>query len=143
MLESLMLLALAAAPHDLPAPAPREIPSERLANYWIMDPATVAGDVSNSARGIDVPGCAAVSFVVEKDGTTSQVRVRRVEPAGDFGPIAKSIAAGLRFDPTPFNAGRERVFSWLIFPFTLPAEEAARAAVMQRCVLHDLHFGDG
>jgi hypothetical protein len=142
MFEPLMILALAAAPQVMPLPAPREVPSERLANYGSMDQPAVAGDVPNSARGIDVPGCAAVSFVVEKNGTTSHVRVRRVEPAGDFGPIAQSIAAGLRFDPTPFNAGRERVFSWLLFPFNLPADETARAAVMQRCVVHDLHLGD-
>lgn len=142
MLESLLILALAAATPVAGSPVPREVPSERLENYWVMDPSAVAADVSNSARGIDVPGCAAVSFVVEKNGTTSHARVRQVEPAGDFGPIAASIAAGLRFDPTPFNAGRERVFSWLIFPFNLPADAAARAAVMQRCVVHDLHWRD-
>lgn len=142
MLQSLLILSLAAnagaAAGSLAAP--QEIPPDRLKNYWIMDASKASGDVPNAARNIDMPGCATVSFVVEPDGTTSHVTVRRVVPAGDFGGIAESVAKGLRFDPTVLNGGRQRVFSWLIFPFNLPSDPTARSSVMQRCAMTSLHL---
>jgi hypothetical protein len=121
---------------------PKVVASEQLAKYWVMTNTSVDADVPNFGRNMNVPACAAVSFVVEKNGTTSNIRVQRVVPDGDLGKVAKSVAAGLRFEPTAVNAGKSRVFSWLIFPFNLPKDPAARTAVMKRCQIDRIDWKD-
>jgi hypothetical protein len=121
---------------------PRVIPSEQLAKYWVMSNTSVAADVPNFGRNVNEPGCAAVSFVIEKNGTTSNIKVQRVVPEGDLGKIAKSVASNLHFEATLLNAGKDRFFSWLIFPFNLPADPGARTAVMQQCLIEKLDWKD-
>ena len=121
---------------------PTVVPSERLENYWTRAASTIDANVPNHGKNLNVPGCATVSFVVESDGTTSTIKVQNVVPEGDLGSVAASVAAGMRFDATAFNAGKKRVFSWLIFPFNLPSEPAARSAVMQKCQITQLGWKD-
>ena len=121
---------------------PRVIASEQLAKYWVMSNTSVEAEVPNFGRNVNEPGCATVSFVVEKNGTTSTVKVQRVVPEGDLGKIAKSVASNLHFEATAMNAGKDRVFSWLIFPFNLPAEPAARTAVMKQCQIEKIDWKD-
>jgi hypothetical protein len=121
---------------------PKVIASEQLAKYWVMTNTSVDADVPNFGRNMNQPGCATVSFVVEKNGTTSTIRVQRVVPEGDLGKVAKSVAAGLRFEATALNAGKDRVFSWLIFPFNLPQDPAARTAVMKQCQIDRIDWKD-
>lgn len=131
----MILLALAcAAPASAQSVAPvRVVKPDNLARYWVMVNASIEADVPNIARNISSPGCAAVSFVVEKDGSTSTIKVQHLVPQGDLAGIATSMAKNMRFEPSLSNAGRDRVFSWLIFPFNLPSDPAARTAVMQQC----------
>jgi hypothetical protein len=139
------VLAIVASPlaiAQMDRTPPRVVPSEELDQYWTMTNTSVNADVPNVGRNMDQPGCATVSFVVEKDGTTSTIKVQRVVPEGDLGKVAKSVAAGLRFDPTAVNAGRSRVFSWLIFPFNLPKDPAARTAVMKQCQIDRIDWKD-
>jgi outer membrane biosynthesis protein TonB len=117
---------------------PRVVPADKLAGYWAMNASSISADAPNYGKNIEQPGCATVSFVVEKDGTTSTIKVQKVAPEGDLGKIAASAAKSMRFEATIANAGRDRVFSWLIFPFNLPADPAARTAVMQRCAVEKL-----
>ncbi len=121
---------------------PQVVKSEKLASYWTMINSSVEADVPNYAKNINGPGCATVSFVVEKDGNTSTAKVQRVVPEGDLTKVALSVVANLHFEPTAFNTGRERVFSWLIFPFNLPKDPAARTAVMQKCLVENLGWSD-
>jgi hypothetical protein len=121
---------------------PKVVASEQLAKYWVMTNTSVDADVPNFGRNMNVPACAAVSFVVEKNGTTSNIRVQRVVPDGDLGKVAKSVAAGLHFEATALNAGKDRVFSWLIFPFNLPQDPAARTAVMKQCQIDRIDWKD-
>jgi hypothetical protein len=131
-----------AAAQSMDHTPPRVIPSEQLDKYWAMTNMSVNADVPNVGRNMNEPGCATVSFVVEKDGTTSTIKVQRVVPEGDLGKVAKSVAAGLHFEATAFNAGKDRVFSWLIFPFNLPADPAARTAVMKQCQIDRIDWKD-
>jgi hypothetical protein len=48
------------------------------------------------------------------------------------------MAKNLHFEATVSNAGHQPVMSWLIFPFNLPADPAARKAAMQPCVIDKL-----
>jgi hypothetical protein len=121
---------------------PRSVTPENLAKYWSLISSSLEANVPLGGRGLDVPGCATVSFVVEKSGRTSTVKVQKVEPPGDLGGVAASAAASLEFEPTVTNAARDRVFSSLIFPFNLPADPAARTAIMQKCVIEPLRWSD-
>jgi hypothetical protein len=121
---------------------PKVVASEQLAKYWVMTNTSVDADVPNFGRNMNVPACATVSFVVEKNGTTSTIKVQRVVPDGDLGKVAKSVAAGLHFEATALNAGKDRVFSWLIFPFNLPQDPAARTAVMKQCQIDRIDWKD-
>ena len=138
----LLLGAPFAAAQSMDQTPPRVIASEQLSKYWVMSNTSVNADVPNFGRNMNEPGCAAVSFVIEKNGSTSTIKVQRVVPEGDLGKVAKSVAANLHFDATVINAGKDRVFSWLIFPFNLPADPAARTAVMKQCVIEKLDWKD-
>lgn len=131
-------LAIAAAVGAQDMTPPRVVPTDKLAEYWAITNTSVDVDMPNSGVNLDKPGCATVSFVIEKDGSTSTIRVHRVVPPGDLGRVAASEAASLHFAPTMANAGRSRVMSWLIFPFNLPQDPEARKAVMQKCYIKSL-----
>lgn len=137
-----LLVCAGASAQSMNQAPPRVVPSEKLASYWTMINSSVEADVPNIARGLNQPGCATVSFVVEKDGNTSTPKVQRVVPAGGLDKVALSVVSHLHFEPTPFNAGRERVFSWLIFPFNLPKDAAARTEVMEKCLVKNLGWAD-
>ncbi|MEP7044421.1 MAG: energy transducer TonB [Dokdonella sp.] len=121
---------------------PRVVAAEKLPDYWVLNGASIQADAPNYGKNIEQPGCATVSFVVEKDGSTSTIKVQKVAPEGDLGKVAASAAASMKFEPSVSNAGRDRVFSWLIFPFNLPADAAARTAVMQGCAVAKLAWTD-
>ena len=137
---SLLLLISAGA---IAAEKPQTIPPERLQNYWLLLSGTAKqANVPNSGRNLDAPTCAAVSYIVEKDGSTSNIELKKLVPDGDLGKVAKSVASGLHFEATAHNAGKDRVFSWLIFPFNLPADPAARTAVMKQCQIDKIDWKD-
>lgn len=139
----LPLLTLLLVPGVVFAQAnPRSVTPDNLAKYWSLISSSLEASVPLGGRGLDVPGCATVSFVVEKSGRTSTIKVQKVEPPGDLGGVAASAAASLEFEPTVTNAGRDRVFSSLIFPFNLPTDPAARSAIMQKCVIEPLRWSD-
>jgi hypothetical protein len=137
-----LLTFLALSPAAYAQKAPRSVSPDNLAKYWVMMNSSVEGHAPLGGKGLDQPGCAAVSFVVEKTGRTSNVEVQKVEPPGDLGRMAASVAASLEFEPTMSNAGRDRVFSSLIFPFNLPPDPEARKAIMERCVIKPLRWSD-
>lgn len=118
--------------------APKAVKPDRLSQYWTLDNNSVEAEVPNMARGIAAPTCAAVSFVVEADGSTSRVKVQKVVPESQLRGIAESMGKHIRFNPTTTNMGRDRVFSWLIFPYNMPSDPAQRTAVMQPCLLDNI-----
>ena len=140
--RSLAILALVACStvgaQSMDQSTPLVVPSEKLATYWSLLNATVEAQVPNYGKNLDQPGCATVSFVIEASGQTSTVKVQNVVPEGDLSRVALSMAKNMRFEATPFNAGRRRVFSWLIFPFNLPDDKAQATAVMKECYLENV-----
>ncbi|MFZ2234877.1 MAG: hypothetical protein WBP11_09395 [Dokdonella sp.] len=121
---------------------PKAVKPERLAHYWALDNSSVEADVPNMARGIAQATCAAVSFIVESDGSTSHVKVQKVEPESQLRGIAESMGQHIRFNPTVDNMGRDRIFSWLIFPFNMPSDPDQRSAIMQPCALDTIALKD-
>lgn len=138
-------LAVAAADASadrIPAGVKR-IEPDRLAHYWLLDPASAqAANVPNSGYGLDTPTCAAVSYVVEKNGATSHVKLERVVPDGPLGKVAVGVVKALRYAAASQNAGKDPVATYVVMPFNLPAavstnpaDRAARARALDACKL--------
>jgi hypothetical protein len=125
----------------LAAEKPQVIPPERLGNYWLLAQSPQA-NAPNSGRNLDAPSCAAVSYIVEKDGSTSHAKLERLVPDGDLGKFAVSVVAGMQFAPAKQNLGKDRVFTYVVIPFNLPDaasanadDRAKRASVLAACKL--------
>lgn len=120
---------------------PQVIPPERLANYWLL---ASSGDANapNSGRNLDAPSCAAVSYIVEKDGSTSHAKLEKLVPDGDLGKMAISVVVGMQFAASTQNPGKDRVFTYVVIPFNLPdaastnpADRSKREQVLAACKL--------
>ena len=123
------------------AEKPQVISPERLANYWLLA-GNADANAPNSGRNLDAPSCAAVSYIVEKDGSTSHAKLERLVPDGDLGKVAVSVVASMQFAASKQNLGKERVFTYVVIPFNLPdatspnaADRAKRASILAACKL--------
>jgi hypothetical protein len=139
-------LALAiAASSGYAAEKVQTIPPERLANYWLLQSSSAAQtNAPNSGVNLDAPTCAAVSYVVEKDGSTSHVKVERIVPQGDLGKVAFGTVSGMRFAPAPTNLGKDAVYTYVVMSFNVPGaqstnkdDKALRIRVSDACKLDD------
>ena len=143
---SLPLFALfgaCAASAAFAAEKPQAIPPERLQNYWLLAD-TGNPSVPNSGRNLNAPSCAAVSYVVEKDGSTSHVKLERIEPDGDLSKVAVNVVGAMRFAPAQQNIGKTPVLTYVVLPFNLPdatsphaADRELRAATLAKCRLEN------
>ena len=121
------------------AEKPQTLPPERLQNYWLLA-APPEPLMPNSGRNLNAPSCAAVSYVVEKDGTTSHAKLEKLVPDGDLGKVAVSVVSAMRFAAAPQNPGKTPVFTYVVIPFNLPdpttpALAAQRANALAACRL--------
>jgi len=142
-----LLLPVAATCADAPAdriPAGvKRVEPDRLAHYWLLDPNSAQNaNVPNSGYGLDAPTCAAVSYVVEKNGATSHVNLERVVPDGPLGKVAVGIVKVLRYGAAAENPGKDPVATYVVMPFNLPAaasanpaDRATRTRVLDACKL--------
>jgi hypothetical protein len=133
----------ASAAQPIP-PGVQRIPPERLAHYWLLIPESAQANAPNSGYGLDAPTCVTVSYVIEKNGATSHVRLERVVPPGLLGKVARNVVAGMRFAPAAQNLGKNPVHTYVVMPFNLPdpnstspADRAERARVLDPCKLPD------
>lgn len=110
-----------------PAP-PRRVTPVDLAHYWLVASSAIEADVPNTGRNLDQPACAAVDYVIESDGTTSQWHLERVVPEGDLGKVALSVVRNLRYAPGAQNAARVPVRTRVVIPFNMPEAKSADAA---------------
>ena len=131
-------VVLSAEPSLLPTPVRKRLPMSRPARTISF----AVGDAEGYITAGEYPddGIGEIFLKVAKQGSTL---------AGIMDAFAISVSLGLqygvpleayvskfinmRFEPSLSNAGRDRVFSWLIFPFNLPSDPAARTAVLQQC----------
>ncbi len=121
------------------------IPPERLANYWLLQSSSAAQTaVPNAGVNLDAPTCAAVSYIVEKDGSTSHVKLERIVPQGDLSKVALGIVQSMRFEAAVPNAGKEAVYTYVVMPFNLPNprstnvdDKALRVRITDACKLDD------
>lgn len=118
------------------------IPPQRVAHYWLLDSSSAQARAPNSGRNLSAPSCAAVAYTIEKNGSTSNVKLEKLAPAGDLGNVAVRVVAGMHFAPAPQNLGKDRVSTYVIMPFNVPAADpnkpdvqALRARVLAPCDL--------
>ena len=131
------------APTDRIPAGVKRVEPDRLVHYWLLDPASAQNaNVPNSGYGLDAPTCAAVSYVVEKTGATSHVKLERVVPDGRLGKVAVDIVTVLRYGAAAENPGKDPVATYVVMPFNLPgaastnpADQAARTRVLGACKL--------
>ncbi len=119
------------------------VPPERLVKYWLLS-AENGAEAPNAGFNLDAPSCAAVSYVIGRDGSTSQIKVERIVPEGDLRKVALSVVRGLRYTAANANPGKDAVFTYVVLPFNLPAADSPKAAereqrarVLTACKLED------
>ena len=142
-MKKILAIALLAAGQCAAAEKPQTIPPERLQNYWLLLSGTAKqANVPNTGRNLDAPTCAAVSYIVEKDGSTSNIELKKLVPEGDLGKVAIDVVRDMRFAAAPDNPGKTPVYTYVVIPFNLPsaastnpADVAARKHVLDACKL--------
>lgn len=115
---------------DAALPPPQKVSPANLAKYWLVSNQSIEADVPNTGRNLDKPTCAAVTYVIETDGTTSHIQLDKVVPEGDLGKVALSVVKGLRYAPGPQNKARLPVLTKVVLPFNMPeakGDDAQRA----------------
>jgi len=111
------------------AEKPQTIPPDRLGSYWLLLSGTAKqANVPNSGHNLDAPTCAAVSYIVEKDGSTSNVELKRLVPDGDLGKVALGIVKEMQFAAAPQNPGKTPVYTYVVMPFNLPSASSTNPA---------------
>ncbi|HEX6833000.1 MAG TPA: hypothetical protein VF132_05655 [Rudaea sp.] len=117
---------------------------ERLSKYWYLSGTDGAQVPNSGGRGLQAPSCAAVSYVIEKNGTTSHIKLDKIVPEGDLGKVAVSVVKGLTYTAAAANLGKDAVYTYIVMPFNLPdadsknpAEREQRARALAACKLDD------
>ncbi|HVX04132.1 MAG TPA: energy transducer TonB [Rhodanobacteraceae bacterium] len=114
---------------------------DHLSDYWVMTNTSLDVDVPNSGVNLSKPTCSAVTYMIGSDGVTRDIVVRNTIPAGDLKTVAASAVKDMHYVPGANNAARSPVFTYIVIPFNLPADPAARKKITDACVLKDFPSG--
>ncbi|TAN08352.1 MAG: energy transducer TonB [Rhodanobacteraceae bacterium] len=136
-----MAMALAGTATAAVPPNIQAVQPSQLDHYWVMTNTALEVDVPNMGTNLDKPTCSAVTYVIGSDGVTRDIVVRKTIPAGDLASVAASAVKDMHYAPGADNAVRAPVFTYLIVPFNLPADKAARKRITDACSLKG--FPDG
>lgn len=122
-----LLLAITAAAQTTPRP----VAAKDLAKYWLVASEAMEAMVPNTGVNLYVPSCAVVRYVINSDGTTSEVTLEKLVPMGDLSIVAVSAVKSLRYAPAASNQGLVPVLTRVTLPLNLPPlrgtpEERAR-----------------
>ncbi|HET7930352.1 MAG TPA: energy transducer TonB [Rhodanobacteraceae bacterium] len=109
----------------------------QLTSYWVMTNTSLTVDVPNSGLGMDRPTCSAVTYMIGSDGLTHDIVVRNTIPVGDLKSVAASAVKDMHYAPATGNGARQPVFTYIIIPFNLPKDAAARKQITDACALKD------
>lgn len=141
IIAALATLLVSAASFAAINPNVRAIQPAQRDNYWVMTNTSLNVDVPNSGVNLSTPTCAAVTYMIGSDGVTRDIVVRKTIPAGDLKTVAASAVKDMHYVPGKDNGGREPVFTYIIIPFNLPADPAARKRITDACMLADFPNG--
>lgn len=119
----------------------RAVQPDQVDNYWVRTNTSLTVEVPNSGVNLDKPTCSAVTYMIGSDGVTRDIVVRKTIPAGDLKSVAASAVKDFHYVPGADNSARAPVFTYIIVPFNLPADPAARKRITDACVLKDFPQG--
>ena len=111
---------------------PREVSTTELAKYWLVASASPTADAPHNGKGLDRPTCAALRYVIQSDGTTSDIVLEKLVPDSGLGIVAVSFVRSLRYAPGPSNRSQNAVTTRLVLPLNLPplrGDDAQRAQI--------------
>ena len=140
-LASLVCVLVAGSAFAAVGPNIKVVQPGQLNSYWVMTNTSLNVDVPNSGVNLEKPTCAAVTYMVGSDGVTRDIVVRKTIPAGDLKTVAASAVKDMHYAPGDKTAVHEPGFTYLIVPFNLPADPAARKRITDACVLKDFPQG--
>ena len=140
-ITGLVLTFIAVSAAAAIGPNIRAVQPARLGDYWVMTNTSLNVDVPNSGVNLGKPTCSAVTYMIGSDGVTRDIVVRKTIPAGDLKTVAASAVKDMHYVPGTNNAVREPVFTYIVIPFNLPADPAARQRITDACVLKDFPQG--
>lgn len=139
VLTALLLAALPAAAQS----PPRPVAAKDLAKYWLVASEAMEALVPRTGVNLHTPSCAVVRYVINGDGSTSDVVLEKLVPMGDLGSVATSAVKSLRYAPAPGNQALTPVLTRVTLPLNLPLLrgtpeerakiEAQRAQVVAAC----------
>ena len=135
------LLTTSVASFAAVGPNVRAVQPGDIGNYWVMTNTSLSVDVPNSGVNLDKPTCSAVTYMIGSAGVTRDIVVVKTVPAGDLDVVAKSAVKDMQYVPGAINAERQPVFTYIIIPFNLPTDPAARKRITDACVLKDFPKG--
>ena len=95
-----------------------------IGKYWTRVGNLMEG-VAVKDIGRDAAGCAAVAFIIEKDGTTSAFRLLRDMPPDRFGALARKVVSNLKFEPTERNSQRQAAYTYTTISFRTPDRQGS------------------
>jgi hypothetical protein len=114
---------------------------DHLTDYWVMTNTSLDVDVPNSGVNLEKPTCSAVTYMIGSDGVTREIVVRKTIPAGDLTTVAASAVKDMHYVAGANNTSHSPVFTYIIIPFNLPADPAARKKITDACILKDFPNG--
>jgi hypothetical protein len=122
---------------------PRPVAAKDLAKYWLVASDAMEALKPNTGVNLYAPSCAVVRYVINSDGTTSDVVLEKLVPAGDLGVVATSAIDSLVYAPAQSNQALTPVVTRVTLPLNLPPVtgtpderariEAQRAQVLAAC----------
>lgn len=133
---TLLLAAVAAAAQT----SPRPVAAKDLARYWLVASEAMEALKPNTGVNLYVPSCAVVRYVINSDGSTSDVVLEKLVPAGDLGIVATSAIDSLQYAAARSNQALTPVVTRVTLPLNLPPlsgtpEERARLQAQRDQVL--------
>lgn len=137
------LLLLAGLQTAAAQTTPRPVGAKDLAKYWLVASEAMEAMKPNTGVNLYTPSCAVVRYVINSDGTTSDVVLEKLAPPGDLGIVATTAIDSLVYAAAPSNQGLIPVLTRVTLPINLPPMrgtpeerarlEAQRAQVLAAC----------
>ncbi len=130
------------------AERPHLVQPENLAKYWLVS-ATGDPKAPSYGKNLTTPTCVAVTYLIDRTGATSHVKVEKVVPDGDLRGVAESIVTNLHYASTQQNVGKDPVYTYVILPFNAPdvakgpSATAERQRIIDQCKLDDFKAPEG
>lgn len=113
----------------------RKLDPQNLYRYWILLNTSVTMNAPNTGLNLDKPGCVAVTYAVGSNGKPLDVKVAKMVPKSDLGPMAVSAVRDFSYGPSLTNRIGEPVSTYYIVPFNAPKDKAQRQKLMDACKL--------